>query len=298
MMKNNILDIINSCTIHNEGILVKVVAKLVNLSDKSITHYIKELKEEGKIKTSEKTGRLVSTSEIFKDPIVNSEIFGYYFKTKLLNNNKSNKNTIILNPNTEYWYTDNNDETKYFTFSNELFEPNFTENDILEEMLFEFSNRIGSFITYLIIYAMNPDNYDEQKNNKSLSGKTKDEIAKEIINKGILSITPFLASFFRDMYDKRTGKYPYVTREEDFETKKEYLSRSPQYIINEKESILALISAFTRLYPLMSYEFEKIMPEQHRYLFRDYLIKQPSGIEGYKKYMKEFYEYLKNQEKL
>ena len=315
IMKNNILEIVNSYTIHNEGILVKVLAKLVNLSDRSITHYIQELKEEGKIKTSEKTGKIVSTSEVFKDPIINAEIFGYYFRTTLLSmSNKNVKKNFILTDvsNTTFWgktkkiynpETNNYDEfTETLNFSRDdfinykkqlFFTSNFVEKDNLEKMLFEFSNRIGSFITYLIIYAMNPDNYDEQKNNESLSGKTKDEIAKEIINKGILSITPFLASFFRDIYDKRTGKYPYF---KDIETKKEYLTRSPKYIIQEKESIISLLDAFTKLYPLMSYEFEKIMPEQNRYLFKDFLSEKPSGINGYKQYMKEFYELLRKQE--
>jgi hypothetical protein len=39
--------------------------------------------------------------------------------------------------------------------------------------------------------------------------------------------------------------------------------------------------SFKNLYPSMSYEFERIMLEQNRYIFRGILIKQPSGIEVY-----------------
>ena len=97
ILTNNILEIIISYTIHDKGILVKDLAKLVNLSNRSITHYIQDLKKEGKIKTSEKTGKLVSTSEVFKDPIVNAEIFGYYFKTRFLNKNISIKKELYFN---------------------------------------------------------------------------------------------------------------------------------------------------------------------------------------------------------
>lgn len=310
--EKEIFEIINSYTIHSDGILIQTLAKLLNLHRKSITPYIQSLTKQGKIKRSEINGKIVSMSNIFEDPIINAHYLGELFRAKLLN--KNNKNLIlsdisnlniqgtqkkIYNSNTNSY----EEITEVFPFDSTLykqyFEPKFTEKDSLEKMLFEFSNRIGSFITYLIIFAMNPDNYKSgyyhNKDFSALSNKNKDEIAKEIIRKGVLPIIPFLATSFRDMYDKRIGKYP---NSKDFETKKEYVSRSPKYIINEKELVLALISAFTRLYPLMSYEFEKIMPEQYRYLFRDYLIKQPSGIEGYKKYMKEFYEHLKNQEKL
>ena len=174
-----------------------------------------------------------------------------------------------------------------------FFTSNFVEKDNLEKMLFEFSNRIGSFITYLMIYAMNSDNYNKSNNNELLSGKTNDEISKEVIKKGILSILPFLLEFFKDMYDKRTGKYPYF---KDIEIQKEYFRKSPKYIIQENKSIISLLNAFKKLYPLMSYGFEKIMPEQNRYLFKDFLSEEPSGIEGYKKYMKDFYELLRKQE--
>ena len=42
ILTNNILEIIISYTIHDKGILVKDLAKLVNLSNRSITHYIQE----------------------------------------------------------------------------------------------------------------------------------------------------------------------------------------------------------------------------------------------------------------
>ena len=60
------------------------------------------------------------------------------------------------------------------------------------------------------------------------------------------------------------------------------MKRSPKYILDDEKLIILLNNAFSRLYPLMSYEFEKTMLEQNRYLFKDILSDQPSGIEEYK----------------
>jgi hypothetical protein len=107
-------------------------------------------------------------------------------------------------------------------------------------------------------------------------------------------VIPFLASSFREILDKRTGKYPYF---KDMKTKLEYLKRSPKFIIEDKEYFLLLMNAFKNLYPSMNYEFEKSMLEQNRYSFRDFLIDQPSGIEAYKQSMKDFYECLQENKK-
>lgn len=82
------------------------------------------------------------------------------------------------------------------------------------------------------MYAINPDNYNKDNDNNlwSLSDKDKDEVAKEIINRGILSMMPVPASFFKEILDKRTGKYPYF---KDMKTKMEYLKRSPKFIIDD-----------------------------------------------------------------
>ncbi len=48
-----------------------------------------------------------------------------------------------------------------FTTYRSLYEPKFTEKGSLEQLLFEFSNRIRAFVTYLLIYCRNPDNYQD-----------------------------------------------------------------------------------------------------------------------------------------
>jgi hypothetical protein len=46
----------------------------------------------------------------------------------------------------------------YFTGYKHYFEPKFSEKDELERCVFEFSNKIGAFITFVLMHAMNPDN--------------------------------------------------------------------------------------------------------------------------------------------
>jgi hypothetical protein len=58
-------------------------------------------------------------------------------------------------------------------------------------------------------------------------------------------------------------------------------------IIADKDSILSLVKAFTRIYPLMSLEIEKILPKQFRFSFGDILKEEPSAIEQHKKAMQE-----------
>ena len=66
-----------------------------------------------------------------------------------------------------------------------------------------------------------------------------------------------------------------------------------KFLLSE-QSALKLIDAFTSIYPLMSYEFEKILPT--RYKFKEVLNGWPSAVEGYKKSLDSFRELLKKQE--
>ena len=74
-----------------------------------------------------------------------------------------------------------------------LYKPMFTNKDEIEHALFEFSNRVGAFITYALIQAMNPDN-----NKMSLSTKGQDEIVKKWAQNSISRILPFLVKNFND----------------------------------------------------------------------------------------------------
>ena len=59
-------------------------------------------------------------------------------------------------------------------------------------------------------------------------------------------------SVFKDSVSNSVGKYPFI-----FEDKIKYLEKRPRYIF-EKDIIKELTRSFAQIYPLMSYEFEKI----------------------------------------
>jgi hypothetical protein len=157
-------------------------------------------------------------------------------------------------------------------------------------MLFEFSNRIGSFITYLMIYSMN-FNYQYLESTK-LSDKEKDAIIKGMIEESITKLIPYLPYFFKDTVNKALGIYP----ESNLEKSIEHLKKRPRLMFdNPKDISYKLTSAFTKLYPLMSYEFEKILPQQLRVIYGEELKGKSSAIEKYKEALKEYYDSLRKE---
>src|SRR5207253_3651249 len=99
-----------------------------------------------------------------------------------------------------------------FTAYRHYFEPKFREEDRLEHSIFEFSNLIGAFITFVLIQATNP------KNNRIINSKEnvkRDELIQEWIKTVILPVIPHLAAEFRDsIYDalRKYQKYHERTR--------------------------------------------------------------------------------------
>jgi hypothetical protein len=136
-----------------------------------------------------------------------------------------------------------------FSTYRQLYEPKFTEQHKLEHTLFEFSNRIGAFITFVLIQSMNPDNFS---GTNLESPKERDLMAKEWVNKAVLVVLPFIIRQFRDSVHKGINKYPRT-----WEEQKRYFNKSPKFKM-EKEIIDDLTRSFTRIYPLVSFEFKKI----------------------------------------
>ena len=116
----------------------------------------------------------------------------------------------------------------------------------LEHSLFEFSNKIGGFITYFLIQIMDVNRI------KLTSNRSTDFLLEEMARKAVSTIIPYAMSVFKDSVYKSVGKYPLT-----YEDKIKYLEKKPRYIF-EKDIIKELRRSFVHIYPLMSYEFEKI----------------------------------------
>ena len=284
-----------------DGISHQHLADLLRIHRTNLTQYTNRLMEKNKIYRKNKKGKYFANDDIASDPILNASILADTVRFNLL---RKTDNYLILNekkeseiPSNYHGQPDREGKIPHdvydFTLYKKLFEPHFKENDKLEKMLFEFSNRIGSFITYLLIYSMNFNNkINSQISDQVRAGEEKDAIIKRMVEEGIVKLIPYLPYFFKDSIDKSTGKYP---RSVDIEIKKEYVKKSPKLVI-DKEVNYNLINAFTHLYPLMSYELESILPQQFRLMYGKRFRGKESGLDQYKKYLNDFRASLSKQE--
>ena len=161
-----------------------------------------------------------------------------------------------------------------------FFESKFTENDIVEKVLFELSNRIGSFIIYLLLFSMNPNNHSKRSSRETY------KVVEKMVKTGISEVIPFLVPNFRDFINRLFAIY-----QKDKDSSTIYLDEHP---IFEKTVIKKLIEAFDNIYPRMTFELEKIV--DIRPMFGEVLKGKPTAIERYRQDRAAFYEILKKQQ--
>jgi hypothetical protein len=233
------------------GISHDQLAQIADLDRKSLRKYTQHLMKDGKISRVGTHGKYFPTEEGYKDPLLNATLFGDHFRSRLLDNKEDlvlcNKIIRDFRLNKEI------DCTTYIT----LYEPKFANGKEIERALFEFSNRIGAFITYALIQTMNPDN-----NKMSLSAREQDEIVKKWAQNSISRILPFLVRNFNDLVYRAKGQYP-----SSYDEQVKFMDKRPKFVL-VKPAIDQLLSAFRRLYPRLGYEFDKMileLPESSEY---------------------------------
>ena len=249
------------------GISHNQLAHIANLDRKSLRKYTQHLMKDGKIRRDGIHGRYFPTEEAYKDPLLNATLFGDDFRFRLLD---KKQDLVLCNQIiTDFELKKEIDCTSY----TDLYKPMFTPEDEVERALFEFSNRIGAFITYALIQAMNPDN-----NKTSLSTRGQDEIVKKWAQNSISRILPFLVKNFNDFAYRAIDQYPH-----GYEEQVKFMEKSPRFIL-DKLIISRLLTAFGKLYPRLSYEFDKMV------------MNLPKASENYKRYMEEMHEKWKRQQ--
>jgi hypothetical protein len=154
-----------------------------------------------------------------------------------------------------------------------LYKPMFTTEDEIERALFEFSNRVGAFITYALIQAMNPEN-----NKMSLSTRGQDEIVKKWAQNSISRILPFLVKNFNDFVYRAIGQYTH-----GYDEQVRFMDKSPRFVLDES-TISRLLTASGRLYPRLGYEFDKM------------IMNLPEALENYKRFIEDMREKRKQQQ--
>jgi predicted transcriptional regulator len=238
---NTILEIIRIYGMRG-GISHDRLSKEVYLDPKNLGPYIKELIKEGLAKKDKGLrGKYFPTEEAYKDQLLNAYLFGNNFRRNILQ-----KDRVITTDRKVEYIIPFPPHCRDFTIYRHYFEPKFDERSELEHNLFEFSNKIGAFITYFLIQIMDVDRI------KLTSNRSTDFLLEELVRKAVSTIIPYVMSIFKDSVYKSAGKYP-LTHED----KVKYLEKKPRYVF-EKDTIRELRRSFVRIYPLMSYEFEKI----------------------------------------
>ncbi|HET7283662.1 MAG TPA: winged helix-turn-helix domain-containing protein, partial [Nitrososphaeraceae archaeon] len=240
--KNTILEIIRIYGMR-AGISHDQLSKEVGLDPKNLRSYIKELKKEGLVKKGKRLqDKYFPTEEAYKDQLLNAYLFGDNFKRNILGQD----HIITTNKKVEYEIPFPS-HCRDFTIYRRHFEPKFDENSKLERSLFEFSNKIGAFITYLFIRIMDPADV----RSKLGSDQSTDLLLEQIARKAVLTIIRAAMSVFKDSIYKSIDKYPFT-----YEDTIKYLEKRPRYIF-EKDIIKELRRSFAQIYPLMNHEFEK-----------------------------------------
>jgi predicted transcriptional regulator len=239
--KNTILEIIRIYGMRG-GISHDQLSKEVDLDPKNLRPYIKELIKEGLIKKDKGLrGKYFPTEEAYKDQLLNAYLFGNNFRRNILR-----KDLVITTDRKVEYIIPFPSHCRDFTIYRRYFEPKFDESSELEHSMFEFSNKIGGFITYFLIQIMDVNRI------KLTSNRSTDFLLEEMTRKAVSTIIPYAMSVFKDSVYKSVGEYPLA-----YEDKIKYLEKRPRYIF-EKDIIKELRRSFVHIYPLMSYEFEKI----------------------------------------
>jgi hypothetical protein len=160
------------------GISRHDLADRVGLDRKNLRPYIKRLINRKMItRASGKQGKYFPTANVYQDVLLTANFFGEVSISKLL----SIENYVVPEQN-QSTYSD------YFSLK-------FTEDSSLERTIFEFSSKIGAFITYILIQAMNPENeYIIKSDEKDLD---RDALVQEWTKNAVSSIIPFLLSRFK-----------------------------------------------------------------------------------------------------
>jgi predicted transcriptional regulator len=252
-----------------EGIYQKdLLERIPGIHRSTVNRVADRLEKKGQIRIMRKgkSVRYAAVNDVQIDIGIGAYLLGKHFNLSILG-----KKRVIL-----YDFTQEdliiksiedghvNQALKYVDFRSyrQFFEPKFTENSLLEEIIFEFSNQVGAFMTYVLIQAMNEDNIDRllllQKKSKR---EAKDITEREKQNRFITEewIKNSISSNLIQMlwrFNHILKPFGYIPT--NIQTKKGLeLKKLGPYLLDEK-SISELSKAFANVYPRLFYELEKL----------------------------------------
>lgn len=319
-----------------DGIKPYQLSKIMYLDKTNLTPYLEKLECQGKIKRENQQAPYFPTDEFYKDLLLDAylftESFGFRFlkvKRELVLTTEIREVYQKKDPS-KIWYHDGikiDTELHFLDFTKykKYYLPQFTEENSAEKNLFEFSNRIGAFITRLLIETLSQGNYEPTITDL----KEQKVMAQEYINKAISKLIPYLIPAFKELIEKVMVKEFYETKTENFYvwncSECRFYAENPdrngleEHIKNHQEKTghvkgklleqpipvqmllpkekyannkllydsritEQLVLAFGNIYPLLGYEFNKIIENM------------PFSKESYRKYTETLYNKWKQQE--
>jgi predicted transcriptional regulator len=223
------------------------LAKKIGIDRKNLTPYMERLVAKKLVRREAgRQGKYFPTEYAYRDTRLSSDVFGSKFRSGLL------KKDILVTTKKRREYLIPPEYCIDFTIYRKYFEPKFTEQDRIERTLFEFSNKIGAFITFTLIQAMSGDNKHLIFSKENVA---RDVLIEEWIKNAILPVIPALAWEFTTAAYKSLGKFP-----KNYKSEVKFMSKRPRFLFSNNDARI-LAGAFTRIYPLISYELEKILNE-------------------------------------
>jgi predicted transcriptional regulator len=219
----------------------KELAAKVSLDRSNLRKYTNKLMEKGLIRRGKGLqGKYLPTEEPYKDHLFNAFTLGHDFDFNLLKKEEDLVLTDKISVAPEY---------RDFRGYRLYYEPKFAKTDKVERTLFEISNRIGAYITFVLLQAMNANNYDN-----TVPSDEADEAAEEWARTAISQILhSSLLNYFRDSIYKATNRYPI-----GYKAQSEYFEQRPRFRL-DRDILDHVLPAFNDIYPLLGLELEEIM---------------------------------------
>jgi biotin operon repressor len=222
------------------GVSHSQLADLLGINRKNLRHYTKELIAEGLIIRGEgRHGKYYPADKEHRGPVMDADILGTGVAGFVLKEDNIPLDTPFLK---------------------------HVESDTdLQYALFEFSNKVGAIITYLLIQAMNPANNitDDTK-----SSKEKDLDIQYWLDSATSSLRLFLLPIFQDMLSYSLLDFKCLLN--DFKNKDgsinqnraalhtlQFMYNKPFYILEEK-MISELMAELRKIYPSITAELERV----------------------------------------
>lgn len=139
------------------GFRVKELSSHTGIQRRNLTKYLDILREEKSIILDRKTGLIRSTSEYFDD-VEDNKYLTWKFAHDFLNLFHKKRFFTLSTNNPEILIEDNHQVNPKRSNSKGNTRAKKPSNDeYLEKLIYEFSNRIGCYITYIILINLNPN---------------------------------------------------------------------------------------------------------------------------------------------